>query len=153
MIAIAAMTPSRVIGANGGIPWHHSEDLKFFKRTTLGHVVLMGRTTYESLGRPLPGRENWVLTRGASIPDVLTISSPGEIPAPPEGKTIFVIGGAQVYELLMPKCSEILLTKIRADHEGDTYFPAFEDAFAPAEILLESPDFVIQRYVRGSPRS
>ncbi len=148
MIAIAAMTPSRVIGANGGIPWHYSEDLKFFKRTTLGHVVLMGRTTYESLGRPLPGRENWVLTRGAPLPGATTFSSPSEIPQPPADKTIFVIGGAQIYELLLPSCTEILLTQIHTDYPGDTYFPEFEDAFSPEQILLESPDFVVQRHVR-----
>ncbi len=149
MIAIAAMTPSRVIGANGGIPWHHSEDLKFFKRTTVGHVVLMGRTTYESLGRPLPGRDNWVLSRGPSIPDVLTIPSPTEIPPAPADKQIFVIGGAQVYELLLPRCQEILLTTIHRDYPGDTYFPAFENAFTPAQILLETEDFLIQRHVRN----
>jgi dihydrofolate reductase len=151
MIAIAAMTPSRVIGANGGIPWHHSEDLKFFKRTTLGHVVLMGRTTYESLGRPLPGRENWVLTRGAPIAEVVTISSPMDIPTPPEGKKVFVIGGAQVYELLMPECTEILLTRIHQEYPGDTYFPEFERAFRPSQVLLETPDFFIQSHVRQNP--
>ncbi|MEX1117212.1 MAG: dihydrofolate reductase [Terrimicrobiaceae bacterium] len=153
MIAIAAMTPSRVIGAKGGIPWHYSEDLKFFKRTTLGHVVVMGRTTYASLGRPLPGRDNWVLSRGPSLPDVRTFVSPSELPEPPPDKTLFVIGGAQIYELLLPWCSEILLTKIRKDYPGDTFFPQFEEAFAPAKILLENPDFVIQRYVRRAANS
>lgn len=149
MIAIAAMTPTRVIGANGGIPWHYSEDLKFFKRTTLGHVVLMGRTTYESLGRPLPGRDNWVLSRGPSLQDVLTFSSPSALPQAPADKKIFVIGGAQIYELLLPLCSEILLTRIHQDYPGDTYFPEFENAFTPAQILLENPDFMIQRHVRS----
>ncbi len=153
MIAIAAMTPSRVIGANGGIPWHYSEDLKFFKRTTLGHVVLMGRTTYESLGRPLPGRDNWVLSRGSEIPNVRTFSSPSEIPQPPADKTIFVIGGAQIYELLLPLCSEILLTRIHQNYPGDTYFPEFESAFTPAQILLENPNFTIQRHVRRIPEA
>jgi dihydrofolate reductase len=148
MIAIAAMTPSRVIGRDGTIPWHYSEDLKFFKRTTLGHIVLMGRTTFDSLGRPLPGRDNWVLSRGPQIEGTLTLPSPNDIPAPPPGKTIFVIGGAQVYSQLLPRCREIFLTRISQDFEGDTFFPAFEEEFALDGVMFETPDFRVERHLR-----
>ncbi|MFM8983119.1 MAG: dihydrofolate reductase, partial [Spartobacteria bacterium] len=97
MIAIAAMSRNRAIGLEGRIPWHLSEDLKFFKRTTLGHVVLMGRKTYDSIGKALPGRDNWILSRTAEIPGVQIFRSPEEIPAPPEGKNLYLIGGAELY--------------------------------------------------------
>jgi dihydrofolate reductase len=96
LIAIAALTVGRVIGAHGTIPWHLPGDLKFFKRTTLGHVVIMGRKTYDSIGKPLPGRENWVLSRSGEIQGVRMIRSLEEIPSVPAGMTLFVIGGSQL---------------------------------------------------------
>lgn len=147
MIAIAAMTPRRVIGAGGGIPWHYSEDLKFFKRTTLGHVVLMGRTTYDSLKRPLPGRENWVLSRGPAIPGVQTFNSPEALPDP-GGRTVYLIGGAQIYSLLLPECSELLLTRIPQGFPGDVFFPEFEHLFALDGRVFETPDFHVERWLR-----
>lgn len=149
MIAIAAMTPSRVIGLEGRLPWHLPEDLKFFKRTTLGQVVLMGRTTYDSIGRPLPGRENWILTHGQPIPGVLTLPSIAEIPGPPEGKQIYVIGGATVYRALLSACREILLTRLHKDFPGDTYFPAFEQDFQLGGVLMETEDFQIESWARN----
>ncbi|GAB4165600.1 MAG: type 3 dihydrofolate reductase [Terrimicrobiaceae bacterium] len=149
MIAIAAMTSSRVIGKDGQLPWHLPEDLKFFKRTTHGHVVLMGRTTYDSIGRPLPGRDNWVLTRGPSIPGVFTIRSTAAIPKPPEGKKIYLIGGARAYESLLSRCSEVILTRLRSDFPGDTFFPAFEQDFLLHEVLMETTDFQIERWLRA----
>lgn len=148
MIAIAAMSLNRVIGAKGGIPWHLSEDLKFFKRTTLGHVVLMGRKTYDSLGKPLPGRENWVLSRWAVIPGVRVIPEVAEIPPTPDGRRIFVIGGAQLYALLLPRCSELLLTHVNRDVEGDVFFPPFEEDFSFEEVVFTAPEMEVRRYVR-----
>lgn len=148
MIAIAAMSRNRVIGADGKIPWHLSEDLKFFKRTTLGHIILMGRKTYDSLGRPLPGRENWVVSRKAEIPGVRMFHELSEIPAPPDDRKLFVIGGAQLYEALLPRCSEIYLTLVDREVEGDTFFPYFEDEFEAKENLFEAPEMVVRRYVR-----
>ena len=104
MIAIVAMSRNRAIGLEGRIPWHLSEDLKFFKRTTLGHVVLMGRKTYDSIGKPLPGRENWILSRQAEIPGAQVFRSLEEIPAPPEGKNLYLIGGAELYAARLPRC-------------------------------------------------
>ena len=148
MIAIAAMSRNRAIGLEGRIPWHLSEDLKFFKRTTLGHVVLMGRKTYESIGKPLPGRDNWILSRTAEIPGVQIFRSPEEIPAPPKGKNLYLIGGAELYAALLPRCSEILLTRVNIDTPGDAFFPPFEQDFDEGEILLTGDQFEIRRHRR-----
>jgi dihydrofolate reductase len=148
MIAIAAMAQNRVIGIDGGIPWHLSEDLKFFKRTTLGHIILMGRKTYASLGRPLPGRENWVLSRGGGIPGVRTIASTAAIVEPGDGRELFLIGGAQLYKLLLPRCGELLLTHVNLEVKGDTYFPPFEEDFRFAETVLTTGDMTVKRYLR-----
>ena len=148
MIAIAAMSHNRAIGLEGRIPWHLSEDLKFFKRTTLGHVVLMGRKTYDSIGKPLPDRENWILSRSAEIPGVQVLRSMDEIPSPPEGKNIYLIGGAELYAALLPRCTEILLTRVNLDTPGDAFFPPFEQDFDEGEILLTGEQFEIRRHLR-----
>lgn len=148
MIAIAAMSENRVIGADGKIPWHVSEDMKFFKRTTLGHIVLMGRKTYESMGRPLPGRENWVVSRSGEISGVRMIHDLGGIAEPTDGRTLFVIGGSQIYEQLLPRCSELFLTLIKRTAEGDAFFPPFEHLFSTFEKVLETDEMEVRRYVR-----
>lgn len=149
MKAIAAMSLNRVIGADGKIPWHLSEDLKFFKRTTLGHIIVMGRKTYDSIGRPLPGRENWVLTRQeGEIPGVRVLHSADEVVEPTDGREIFLIGGTQLYEALLPRCAELFLTLVQREVEGDATFPPFEEEFELAEILLTTPGMEIRRYVR-----
>lgn len=148
MIAIAAMSRNRVIGADGNLPWRLSEDLKFFKRTTLGHVILMGRKTYDSIGRPLPGRETWVLSREADIPGVRVLRDVSEIEAPTEGRKLFLVGGAQLYAVLLPQCTELFLTLVARDVEGDAFFPPFESLFEEKEILLEAPEMQVRRYVR-----
>lgn len=139
------MSLNRVIGAQGKIPWHLPEDLRFFKRTTLGHVVLMGRKTYESLGRPLPGRENWVVSSRA-LPGVRVIRHLNEIAEPENGREIFLIGGAQLYAALLGRCSELLLTLVKREVSGDVFFPPFEDVFQLQEILLASEQLEIRRY-------
>lgn len=148
MIAIAAMSPDRVIGAAGKIPWHISEDLKFFKRTTLGHVVVMGRKTFESLGRPLPGRENWVLSRTASFDGTRVFRSPAEIVRPDDGREVFVIGGAELYAALLPRCREVLLTHVDLRVDGDAWFPEFEAEFAAGEVVQAGDGYEIRRYRR-----
>ncbi len=152
MIAIAAMSRNRAIGLDGRIPWHLPEDLKFFKRTTLGHIVLMGRKTYDSIGKPLPGRENWVLSRTAKIPGVRVLHSPDEIPEPPAGKNLYLIGGAELYAALLPRCTEILLTRVNLDTPGDAFFPPFESDFDEGAILLATDEFQIRRHLRTSKR-
>ena len=149
MKAIAAMSLNRVIGADGKIPWHLSEDLKFFKRTTIGHIVLMGRKTYDSLGKPLPGRENWVLTRGGDLPGVRVVRDVAEISEPNDGRELFVIGGAQLYQVLLPHCTEVLLTLVKREVDGDVFLPPFEEDFTFAEVVFEAPEMEVRRYVRG----
>ena len=141
------MSLNRVIGAQGKIPWHLPEDLKFFKRTTLGHVILMGRKTYESLGKPLAGRENWVVS-GRPIPGVRTIRDLRQITEPGQGRELFLIGGAQLYSDLLPKCSGLFRTLGNREVAGDTYFPPFESAFRLEEIVFESLEMEIRRYER-----
>ena len=148
MIAIAAMSQDRVIGASGKIPWHLSEDLQFFKRTTLGHVVVMGRKTFESLGRPLPGRENWVLSRTASFDGARVFRSPAAIVPPSDGREVFVIGGAELYSALLPRCREVLLTHVDQRVEGDTWFPVFEAEFDGGEVVQAGDGYEIRRYLR-----
>jgi len=148
MIAIAAMSPQRVIGSAGTIPWHISEDLRFFKRTTLGHAIVMGRKTYESLGKPLPGRENLVLSRTATLDGVRVFRSLSEIEEPTDGRQLYVIGGAELYAALLPRCSEILLTRVSIDVAGDTWFPAFEHEFDAGEVLKTGANYEIRRHRR-----
>ena len=148
MIAIAAMSPQRVIGSAGTIPWHISEDLRFFKRTTLGHAIVMGRKTYESLGKPLPGRENLVVSRSATLDGVRVFRSLSEIEEPTDGRQLYVIGGAELYAALLPRCSEILLTRVSIDVAGDTWFPEFENEFDAGEVLETGANYEIRRHRR-----
>lgn len=146
MIAIAAMNRERVIGVDGKIPWHLSADLQFFKRTTLGHVIVMGRKTFESLGKPLPGRENWVVSTTAAPDGVRVWRSPEDIIPPDDGRELFVIGGARLYAALLPQCKELLLTHVDIPVAGDTWFPEFESSFDAGEIIETGPSYEIRRY-------
>jgi dihydrofolate reductase len=148
MIAIAAMARNRVIGVDGRLPWHLPEDLRFFKRTTLGHVVAMGRKTWESIGKPLPGRENIVVSRQATIPGVRVLRSPGKLREPDDGRRLYVIGGAGLYTALLPVCSEILMTRVDLEPAGDVFFPPFEEEFDEGEVLERGPSHEIRRHRR-----
>jgi dihydrofolate reductase len=148
MIAIAAMSSDRVIGANGKIPWHIPEDLKFFKRTTLGHIVVMGRKTFESLGRPLPGRENWVVSRAATFDGVRMLRDIREVVPPGDGREVFVIGGAEIYAALLPRCREVLLTRVDVATDGDARFPAFDADFDAGEVVASGSCYEIRRHRR-----
>lgn len=146
------MAKNRVIGRDGKIPWHISDDLKRFKALTMGHPVVMGRKTYESIGRALPGRTNIVLSRNAefSPPDAVTVpslkealdvakgggaaSEGGEPLASlasrsgrPEGREVFVIGGQSLYEQALPVADRIYLTLVDVKVEGDAFFPEIDE--------------------------
>ena len=145
------MAENRVIGRNGSLPWHYPEDLKFFKKLTLGHPILMGRSTYKSIGKPLPGRQNIVISRTLPETPGLTILRDahqwrevvaGEAQA-------FLIGGARLFETLLPECSELYLTLVKDEVEGDVFMPPFEADFELAEILATSSALEFRRYVRG----
>lgn len=145
--AIAAMSLNRVIGNGNQIPWHLPEDFKWFKATTTGHVIVMGRKTFESIGKPLPNRETIVLSRSAwSHSGVQTISSLDELSAIAGDKQVFICGGAQIYEQALPLCSELFLTLVKREVVGDAFFPKFEEQFEQAEEIRDTPEFKILRY-------
>lgn len=126
---IVAMAQNGVIGRGNGLPWRLPEDLRRFREFTLGKPVLMGRKTFESIGRPLPGRANLVLTRDRAwfANGVITVHSVDE--ALLQTRTcdeVVAIGGAEIYRLLLPYARRIYLTHVHADVPGDTYFPAFD---------------------------
>jgi dihydrofolate reductase len=126
---IAAMAKNRVIGANNAIPWHLPGELKMFKSITLGHHIIMGRNTWESIGRLLPGRTTVVVTRrpGYAIPGAIVAASlDDEIAACGNDDEIFVIGGAQLYAAALPRADRIYLTEVAANVDGDTYMPDFD---------------------------
>jgi dihydrofolate reductase len=154
LTAIVAMTASRVIGRAGSLPWHLPADLAFFKRSTTGHPVVMGRKTYESIGRPLPRRRNIVLTRDPSwsAPGVEVIHQPAELESLPalDGR-VFIIGGSEIYAAFLPDTDELLVSHILASHEGDTFFPEFEPDFPQSELLEGHADFEVRRWKRGRP--
>jgi dihydrofolate reductase len=145
--AIAAMSQNRVIGNRLKIPWHLSEDFNWFKKMTTGQIVVMGRKTFESIGKPLPNRLTIVLTRTQrSIPGVQTVTDLNEIDLDHTTRTVFICGGAQVYEQALPLCSDLYLTLVKRVVDGDTFFPRFEDRFEIQEELLDCPDFRITHY-------
>jgi dihydrofolate reductase len=126
---IVAHADNRVIGKNNDMPWHLPADLAYFKKATLGKPIIMGRKTYESIGRPLPGRKNIVITRDSkyqaqgidvvhSVADALALVSDVE--------EVMVIGGGAIYQHCLPKAQRLYITHINADIEGDTYFPEYE---------------------------
>ena len=141
---IAALARNRVIGRDGELPWRISEDLKRFKSLTMGHPVIMGRKTYESIvaisGKPLPGRDNIVITRSAgySAPGCNVVHTFEEALAAAAGADeAFVIGGADVYAIALPHAQRLHLTEIDAEFEGDAFFPEF-DLGAWRETLREA---------------
>ena len=145
--AIAAMSLNRVIGAGNKIPWHLPEDFKWFKKMTTGHVIVMGRKTFESIGKPLPNRETVVLSRSQfHFPSVRTISDLSQLDLAQETREVFICGGAQLYTQALPLCANLYLTLVKREVEGDTFFPAFEDQFEPVEEILDTPDFKITNY-------
>ncbi|PRO65537.1 dihydrofolate reductase [Alkalicoccus urumqiensis] len=128
---IAAMDENRVIGKDGGMPWHLPGDLRFFKQQTEGKTVVMGRATFESIGRALPKRRNIVLTGKSHLDteaDIELVHSMEEIRALHEAapeEELIIMGGASLYEAALPEADTIYLTRIHAQFEGDTWFPEF----------------------------
>ncbi len=126
---IAAVAGNGTIGRDGGLPWHLPDDLKRFRQITLGHTVIMGRRTFESIGKPLPGRSNVIVTRSVAWqhPGCRSVSS---VSAALQGmaseETAFVIGGAEIYSLALPLAARLCLTEIAKEFPGDAFFPAFD---------------------------
>ena len=126
---IVAMGPNGEIGIEGRLPWHLPGDLAHFKRTTVGHPIIMGRKTFTSIGRPLPRRRNLVLTRspdrlpegveGASDPEDALTRCAGE-------SEVFIIGGADIYRAFLPRADRLVLTEVQGEFAADTFFPSFD---------------------------
>jgi dihydrofolate reductase len=125
---IAAMGANRVIGADNRMPWHLSADLKRFRQITMGRPILMGRKTHQSIGRPLPGRQNIVLTSDPAYraPGCAVVHDLDAALSEAEGEELMVIGGAALYRALLPRADRLYLTLIHREFAGDVFFPEFE---------------------------
>jgi dihydrofolate reductase len=143
--AIVAMSLNRAIGKNNKLPWHLPEDLKWFKKLTTGHVIIMGRKTWESIGKPLPNRESIVVTR-TEIPGIRTVKSLDEINPAADAREYFVIGGAQLFREALPLCSDLYLTLVKREVEGDVFLDRFEEKFSLFETIQDTPEFSILHY-------
>ena len=149
--AIVAVAEDGVIGRGGDLPWRLSEDLKWFKRITLGHTILMGRKTWESLPGALPSRQNWVLSRTANQKDGMSVfRSMEEVQqALVPSQTLFIIGGGEIYSMALPLCHELFISEVRRKvPDGDAFFPHYKDQFRPVEVLDDNPDFLLRRWIR-----
>ncbi len=145
MMAIVARSENGVIGKDGGLPWRCKGDLQFFKRTTMDRKIVVGRTTFEGLP-PLKGRDIYVLTRNAdaTFENGTTINHPEQVPS-----DAIICGGAAVYDLLIARCEEILVTTVKKEVEGDTFFnEQWLNGFTPQEMIEETDEFSIVSYKR-----
>jgi len=126
---IAALAQNHVIGIENRLPWKLPEDLAHFKALTLGHPILMGRKTFESLGRPLPGRRNIVITRNVGYQPSgceIATSIPAAIDLCEQAEEVFFIGGAELYKQVLPLVDRLYLTEVQVEAQGDAYFPEFD---------------------------
>ena len=151
LTAMVAMTPERIIGKDGGLPWHLPEDLKLFKRHTTGNPIVMGRKTWDSIGFPLPKRQSIVLTRDTSwsAEGANVIHAPDELSSLDlMTENVFIIGGAQIYNAFMPLLDEILISHVYENYPGDTRFPEFESNFPNVTVEEKYDTFELRRYIR-----
>ena len=148
LTAIVAMSRNRAIGLNGKIPWHLPEDLRWFKERTLGGALIMGRKTYDSIGRPLPGRKTYVVSRTADIAGVEMIRDLNSFDFQSIETPVYVVGGSEIYAQLLPRCTDLYVTQLLTDVEGDTFMPPFEHDFPKVSIIRETEKFQILHYQR-----
>lgn len=123
---IVAMDKKRLIGRNGDLPWHLPNDLEYFRNVTMGHMIVMGRKTFEAIGKPLDGRKNVVLTREVNYKaeGIEVVHSIKEVLSKVDNnQEIFIIGGGEIYKQFLPYADKLYITKIDYEFEGDTYFP------------------------------
>jgi dihydrofolate reductase len=159
---IVAMASNRAIGINNQLPWHLSADLKKFKKITMGSPILMGRKTYESIGRPLPGRTNIIISRNVNYQQegCLVFNEIEQALAYCHShEEIFVIGGSSLYESMMPLADKLYLTEVKKDFTGDTFFPEIDLRFwqeVERVNIIDDPDvcfeysFVQYEKVKGA---
>src|SRR3989338_2624712 len=150
---IAALTADGVIGKEGKIPWHIPEDLRNFKRLTTGNTIIMGRRTYESIGRPLSNRRNIVVsTTLLSLEGIIVCSTITEALATAAslGKELFVIGGAALYQATLPVADRMILSHVKRTYGGDTYFPTYDSSDWRVTNTESFPEFEVVTYERKS---
>ncbi|MDR2737447.1 MAG: dihydrofolate reductase [Puniceicoccales bacterium] len=149
MRAIAAMAENGVIGSGNAIPWNIPEEMAFFRKMTANASVLMGRKTFESIGHPLPNRKNIVITNSGSwaCDGVTVIGSFDQLFHVEIRNTLWICGGAAVYEELLPACRELYLSVIFGKWHGDVKFPDFNGIFVKDETIFTCPSFRIEHYV------
>lgn len=151
---IVAMATNRVIGANNRIPWHIPDELKMFKRLTMGHHIVMGRKTYESIGRLLPGRTTVIVTRQRdyAVPGaIIAHSLQDAINAAARDDEIFVIGGAELFREALPIADRLHLTVVEAKPDGDTFMPEFDVTRWREVSREEKPGYRYSLLVREGP--
>ena len=149
MIAIVARSANGVIGLDGGLPWRCKGDLQFFKRTTMDRKIVVGRTTFEGLP-PLKGRDIFVLTRNpdANFEGAIAVFNPVDVPS-----DAMVCGGAAIYDLMIPQCDQLLVTTVKKEVEGDTFFNGqWLAGFQPMETIEETYEYSIVSYRRTVDR-
>lgn len=128
MIIVVAHDPNLVIGKDGGLPWRYKEDLKHFKETTMGGTMIMGRGVFEELNEmPLPGRKNIVLSRSRTYDHVDTYTSLEEALDAVDDDKVYIIGGGVLYRESIEKADKMIVTLVKKEYEGDTYFPEYRD--------------------------
>jgi len=146
--AIAAMSENRAIGHLGKIPWHLPEDYRWFKEKTMGGTLVMGRKTFEGIGKALPGRETVVLTRSSRTLGVTTchnlLSLEESLSSLP--KPYWICGGAEIYRQLLRRCDVLYLTRVKRLAPGDAFFPPFEDKFEFDQTIHENEQFRVERW-------
>jgi dihydrofolate reductase len=149
--AIVAMSENRAIAFEGKMPWHLPLEYRWFKHKTMGSAMIMGRKTCEAIGRTLPGRTTYVLSRHAGeclgspcYTDIETI-----IDELPTDKPAWVVGGAEIYRQLLPRCTHLYLSRIKKTTPGDVFFPPFENDFSLDQSVHENDDFRVERWLRN----
>ena len=153
---IVAMTKNKVIGKDNEMPWHLSDDLKNFKKLTLGKTVIMGRLTYDSIGKPLPNRKNIVLSRSLKDKQVNVLSSVEEaLDITSSEEEVFIIGGQDIYLQTIKKATKLYITMINSEIEGDKFFPNIDlsqwkiiDSLAYSKGEFNSHDFTARVYIK-----
>ncbi len=147
---VVAMANHRVIGKHNKLPWHFSSDMKHFKELTLGSTVIMGRKTFESLGKPLPGRENFVMTRApqTDTEHLRFFDSVEKAIRSVTTSKAFIIGGAQIFQQTLSQIKGIYLTQIEGDYEGDAFYPEIPSFFKEGsrKTLQENPKIEVIFY-------
>jgi dihydrofolate reductase len=154
---IVAFDGNRLIGANNKLPWHFKDDLQYFKEVTMGNDIFMGRLTFESIlsyrNQPLPGRHHFVATRTADY-DFESVTTVGNIEDfinnYPSDKELFIIGGANIYEQLLPFVDRLYITHVKHSYEGDAWFPSVDLSHWSSQKIKETDDLCFMVYERVS---